>query len=64
MISNSKLKPCPFCGDSVNITYTSFENAFEVWHDNNKCPFVEPFFIDEAESLSEAYNIWNTRSTD
>lgn len=65
MISNSKLKPCPFCGDSVNIMYNSALNVFHVYHDNEECKFSE-FEIDGywAKSLQEAYDIWNTRSTD
>jgi ssDNA-binding Zn-finger/Zn-ribbon topoisomerase 1 len=64
MISNSKLKPCPFCGDSVNIMYNSALNVFYVYHNNEECKFNE-FEIDGyyAKSLSDAYKIWNTRST-
>lgn len=64
MISNSKLKPCPFCGDSVNIMYNSALNVFHVCHDNEECKF-NGFEIDGyyASSLKEAYDIWNTRST-
>ena len=63
MISNRELKPCPFCGDSISITYNSFDKAFVIWHDHNKCLFVEPMYIsdDNAKSLKEAYEIWNTR---
>lgn len=65
MISNSKLKPCPFCGDSVNIMYNSALNVFYVYHDNKECAFNE-FEINGyyAKSLKEAYDIWNTRSAD
>ena len=63
-MGNSNLKPCPFCGDTVSITYNSFDNVFNVWHDNDKCAFLEPAHIDgeKAKSLTEAYKIWNTRS--
>jgi hypothetical protein len=67
MISNSKLKPCPFCGDSVNIMYNSLANTFYVYHDHitclEECKF-NAFEIDGyfAKSLSDAYDIWNTRS--
>ena len=65
MISNSKLKSCPFCGDSVNIMYNSALNVFHVYHDNKECAFNE-FEINGcyAKSLKEAYDIWNTRSAD
>lgn len=64
MASNSQLKPCPFCGDTVNIMYNSASNVFHVYHDNEECKFNE-FEIDGyyAKSLSDAYKIWNTRST-
>lgn len=63
-VLNSKLKPCPFCGGSVNIMYNSVANTFYVYHDNEECKF-NAFEIDGyyAKSLSEAYDIWNTRST-
>lgn len=62
MINNSKLKPCPFCGDSVNIMYNSALHEFHVYHDYEECKF-NVFTIDGyyAKSLKEAYDIWNTR---
>ena len=62
-ISNSKLLPCPFCGDSVNILYNSADHIFYVYHDNEDCKF-NAFEIDGyyAESLQDAYDIWNTRN--
>lgn len=63
MVTNKKLKPCPFCGDTVNIHYVSDEKAFTVWHDNENCIFVEPLWIygDNIKSLSDAYDAWNKR---
>ena len=60
---NKYLKPCPFCGDTVSMTYNSFDNAYVVWHDHSKCYFIEPSYIDgsKAKSIQEAYDIWNTR---
>ena len=60
----TNLKPCPFCGDSVNITYMSFENVFAIWHNNKVCSLIEPQYIsgEDAKSLSEARDIWNKRS--
>ena len=62
-MSNSKLKPCPFCGDSVNMTYNSCFKCYNVWHTNDRCMFIEPFQIHDkyAKSLTEAYEIWNKR---
>jgi endogenous inhibitor of DNA gyrase (YacG/DUF329 family) len=57
------LKPCPFCGGEVNITYYSADNVFVIWHKDDKCKFIEPMYIDckYAKSLSDARNIWNKR---
>ena len=57
-----RLKPCPFCGGKVSITYNSGENAFAVWHTKEPC-FIEPLWIsgDDAKTLNEAYAFWNRR---
>ena len=57
-----KLKPCPFCGGRVSITYNSGDNAFAVWHTKEPC-FIEPLWIsgDDAKTLNEAYAFWNRR---
>jgi len=60
---NSKLKTCPFCNGTVNIMYNSIEKNFYVYHDGyGFCP-LDYFTINDcfAKSLSEAYEIWNTR---
>ena len=58
------LRPCPFCGGEVSITYHSADNVFSVWHKDDRCKFIEPMYIDGkyAKSLSDARNIWNKRS--
>ena len=58
-----KLKPCPFCGGRVSITYNSREKEFAVWHTKARC-FVEPLWIsgDDAKTLNEAYAFWNRRA--
>ena len=58
------LKPCPFCGGEVSITYHSADNVFSIWHKHEGCKFIEPMYIDgeHAKSLSDARNIWNKRS--
>ena len=58
------LRPCPFCGGDVNITYYSADNVFAIWHKYDGCKFIEPMYIDGeyAKSLSDARNIWNDRS--
>ena len=58
------LRPCPFCGGEVNITYISSDNVFPVWHKGGTvCKFVEPLYIDGeyAKSLNDARDIWNKR---
>lgn len=58
------LRPCPFCGGEVSITYISADNVFSIWHKYDGCKFIEPMYIDgkDAKSLSDARNIWNERS--
>ena len=60
--TNSKLKPCPFCGGTVNIMYNSLGHEFHVYHDYEECMF-DDFTISDyyAKSLSEAYEVWNKR---
>lgn len=62
-VKMEKLKPCPFCGGRVSITYNSGVNAFAVWHTKAPC-FIEPFWIsgDDAKTLNEAYAFWNRRA--
>lgn len=60
------LKPCPFCGGEVTITYCSEDNMFSIWHKDDKCKFIEPLWIysEYAKSLSDAQNIWNNRNNE
>ena len=57
----SDLKPCPFCGGEVSLTYNSMDKAFSIWHRSNKCAMAEPMKLDEAESLADAAEKWNRR---
>ena len=57
----SDLKPCPFCGGEVSLTYNSMDKAFSIWHRFNKCAMAEPMKLDEAESLADAAEKWNRR---
>lgn len=60
----SELKPCPFCGSHVSLTYNSVSNTFNFWHkQDTTCCFVEPMQVDGtfAKSLYEATEIWNRR---
>lgn len=60
-----ELKPCPFCGQRVSLTYHSRDNTFNFWHTVvNSCAAVDPiqFDGDMVKSLKEATNAWNRRS--
>lgn len=57
----SDLKPCPFCGGEVRMTYNSMDKAFNIWHRFNKCAMTEPMRLDDAESLADAEEKWNRR---
>lgn len=57
------IRECPFCGTKVNITYSSFNRVFNVWHeDSSRCNIIEPIMLTGAKSLTEAYTIWNRRN--
>lgn len=63
----SKLKPCPFCGHKVTLTYSSFDNMFNFWHSENgpiTCFAAEPIQFDGyfVKSLEEAADAWNRRA--
>lgn len=61
-ISEIVLKPCPFCGSKVSMTYHSGENAFCIWHIGGElCEIEEPIKIDGVKSLAEAAEAWNRR---
>lgn len=61
----AKLKPCPFCGSKVTMTYSSYDNMYHVYHrgDIVMCAMKEPIDIDGyfAKSLTEAEDVWNRR---
>lgn len=61
-----RLKPCPFCGGKVSVTYNSAERAFCFWHETVSCVIEEPFKIDRAfaGNLEEAAEVWNRRNED
>ena len=62
--SEIKLKPCPFCGSKVSMTYNSADNTFNFWHKGTSCVLVEPIRIDGmfVKSLAEAAEAWNRRA--
>lgn len=65
-----ELKPCPFCGGGVSMTYNGFEKAYFVYHcfwkyETGQCAFNEPFAIDgeKCKSREEAIEAWNRRAS-
>lgn len=61
-----KLKPCPFCGGKVSVTYNSCSKSYNFWHKSKNCAAVEPIRFDgcKLKSLNEAIDAWNRRATD
>lgn len=62
-----ELKPCPFCGGKVSLTYSSYDNMFNFWHSENgpiTCFAAEPIEFDGywVKSLKEAADAWNRRA--
>lgn len=63
-----KLRPCPFCGSKVDMTYTSYDNMYHIYHRDYggivQCYMKEPIDIDGyfVKSLSEAADAWNRRA--
>lgn len=57
------LERCPFCGDHVSLSYSSYAHEYRVWHIHNNCMISDPFIIkgEHAKSLKEAAKIWNKR---
>jgi hypothetical protein len=61
-----KLKPCPFCGSEVTLTYSSHDNMFHFYHKGDlapQCGAKEPIDFDGyfVKSLAEAAEAWNRR---
>ena len=61
----AELKPCPFCGGAVSLTYTSCDNTYNVWHKGySPCAIIGPIRLDGdiVKSLKEATDAWNRRA--
>ena len=67
MADMEELKPCPFCGVKVSLTYHSADNTYNFWHKGvNSCAAKDPieFDGDMVKSLKEASDAWNRRAND
>jgi hypothetical protein len=61
-----KLKPCPFCGGEMNMTYSTPDQEFHLWHKmpDPVCSLGEPFIIPTNRIVSkreDAVKAWNRR---
>ena len=58
------LKRCPFCGDTVHITYSTFgeDKIFYVRHDSKTCILNNLSIEDKnINTVEAAYEAWNRR---
>lgn len=59
-----ELKPCPFCGRSVTVYYSSATNGYYFVHRSGDrgCILLTPStIVGKYKNLTEAYNAWNRR---
>lgn len=63
-----RMKPCPFCGQQVCISYSKKTEKFTVQHVkyNGECPmqYGVEYKSDGAINFYEAVEKWNRRSSD
>lgn len=62
-MENRELKPCPFCGRKVSMTYCGADNTYNVYHKGEACAMFEPMLIDGylCKSYEDAAEAWNRR---
>lgn len=57
----SKLLPCPFCGEWPEIEYGSARDTIQCC--NNMCPAYSPIsYVKIEDDRKKAYKKWNTRA--
>lgn len=57
----AELKPCPFCGGRVYVSYWSGTQNFYIFHyEKKKCPVLEVELDGtKMQSLDDAIEAWN-----
>lgn len=59
------VKPCPFCGEQVEIEPPEYTPHFAVLHDlKSECINKMPIILVKARTMEEAIEIWNRRADD
>lgn len=58
-----KLKPCPFCGEQVEIEYSEHTKHFFAYHDLKKseCIIKLAILLRNAHTKEQAIEVWNRR---
>ena len=61
-----ELKPCPFCGEQVQIEQAKDTKHFFAYHDLRKseCIIRLAVLIPKAATMEQAIDIWNRRADD
>lgn len=65
MIITKGVKPCPFCGEQVEIRCSDkfLLSMYYVCHpENSRCVIKRLIDIPQADSFKEAIEIWNQRA--
>ena len=66
MMDETKLKPCPFCGQEMRLVYSSVLERFVIAHINPYNCYFRSFEINgiAVGSLTDAKEAWNRRASD
>ena len=59
------LKRCPFCGDHVKLTYSTFgkDKVFHIYHTGPERCILDDFSFEapNIKTVEDAYEVWNHR---
>lgn len=63
MDNQMNLKPCPFCGEQVEIEYSEHTKHFFAYHDLKKseCIIKLAILLRNAHTKEQAIEVWNRR---